>query len=300
MKIEQGDVAVVTGAASGIGFALAEHFAKAGCNIVAADVDQRALDEATTSLGHHGTEVIGVRTDVSKDGEVHHLAQETLDRFGGVHIVCNNAGVTARTDPWIGPITAWEWVFGVNVWGVVHGVRAFLPHLVLGGRGHIVNTASLAGILPGFDPIYDATKHAVVALSEDLYQNLRVAGMPVGISVLCPGWVSTNIVDADRNWPTELGPLPEQRAGGEVALAHLRRAIDEGTTPAAVADLVATCVEEERFWVFPHADWMLIAIDRWARIAEGVNPEPIEQLPGMPPMTQIVAETIAAMEASAG
>ncbi len=298
MKIEQGDVAVVTGAASGIGFALAEHFAKAGCNIVAADVAPDELDSAVSRLGKHGTEVIGVRTDVSKEAEVQALAAETLDRFGAVHIVCNNAGVTARTDPWIGPIAAWEWVFGVNLWGVVHGVRTFLPHLVLGGRGHIVNTASLAGIIPGFDPIYDATKHAVVALSEDLFQNLRTSGMPVGVSVLCPGWVRTNIVDADRNWPSDLGPVPEPRPGGEVVLTHLRRAIDEGMTPAAVADLVATCVEEDRFWVFPHAAWMQIAIDRWAGIAEGINPEPLEQLPGMPPTTQLVAETIAAMEAA--
>jgi NAD(P)-dependent dehydrogenase (short-subunit alcohol dehydrogenase family) len=296
MKIEQGDVAVVTGAASGIGFALAEHFAKAGCSVVAADVDQRALDEATTSLGHHGTDVIGVRTDVSKEGEVKHLAQETLDRFGAVHIVCNNAGVVARSDPWMGPIAGWEWVFGVNLWGVVHGVRAFLPHLVLGGRGHIVNTASMAGLMPGLDPIYDATKHAVVALTEDLYLNLQAAGFPVGVSVLCPGWVRTNIMDADRNWPEELGTLPEPRVGSEVALGYVGRAIAEGMTPAAVADLVATCVEEERFWVLPHADWMGMASARWDRVAEGVNPSPAGEIPGLPPMEQVVAEMAALAE----
>jgi len=296
MKIEKGDVAVVTGAASGIGFALAEHFAKAGCNVVAADVDQRALDEATTSLGHHGTDVIGVRTDVSKEGEVQHLAQETLDRFGSVHILCNNAGVVSRGDPWMGPIAGWEWVFGVNVWGVVHGVRAFLPHLVLGGRGHIVNTASMAGLMPGLDPIYDATKHAVVALTEDLYLNLQAAGFPVGVSVLCPGWVRTNIMDADRNWPDALGTLPERRVGSEVSLGYIERAIAEGMTPAAIADLVATCVEEDRFWVLPHQDWLEMATARWDRVSEGVNPSMGADIPGMPPMEQIVAEMAALAE----
>ena len=290
MKIQKGDVAVVTGAASGIGFAMAEHFAKAGCNVVAADVDQRALDEATVSLGHHGTDVIGVRTDVSKEGEVQHLAQETLDRFGGVHIVCNNAGVVARSDPWLGPLSGWEWVFGVNLWGVVHGVRAFLPHLVLGGRGHIVNTASMAGLMPGLDPIYDATKHAVVALTEDLYLNLQAAGFPVGVSVLCPGWVRTNIMEADRNWPDDLGSLPEQRAGADVTLGYVKRAIDEGMTPAAVAELVATCVEEDRYWVLPHADWMHLATARWDGVAEQVNPQLTGEIPGMPPLEQMVAE----------
>lgn len=290
MKIERGDVAVVTGAASGIGFALAEHFAKAGCNVVAADVAQDELDAAATKLGEHGVEVLAVRTDVSKEAEVQALAAATLERFGAVHIVCNNAGVVSRGDAWMGPIAGWEWVFGVNFWGVVYGVRAFLPHLVLGGRGHIVNTASMAGLMPGLDPIYDATKHAVVAMTEDLYLNLQAAGFPVGVSVLCPGWVRTQIMEADRNWPSELGALPEERVGADVTLGYVKRAIDEGMTPAAVADLVATSIEEDRYWVLPHADWMHIATARWDSITDQVNPRMGGEIPGMPPMEQMIAE----------
>lgn len=296
MKIEKGDVAVVTGAASGIGFALAEHFAKAGCNIVAADVAQDELEAAATKIGKHGTEVLAVRTDVSKEAEVQALAAATLERFGAVHIVCNNAGVVSRGDAWMGPIAGWEWVFGVNFWGVVHGVRAFLPHLVLGGRGHIVNTASMAGLMPGLDPIYDATKHAVVAMTEDLYLNLQAAGFPVGVSVLCPGWVRTQIMEADRNWPDELGTLPDPRVGSEVSLGYVKRAIDEGMTPAAVADLVATSIEADRYWVLPHKDWMAIATARWDGVAEGVNPSMGGDIPGMPPMEQIIAEMTALAE----
>ena len=147
-----------------------------------------------------------VRCDVSKEEQVAALVEATLERFGGVHVVCNNAGVAAQADPWFGPLSAWEWVMGVNFWGVVHGCRAFLPHLI--GGGHIVNTASIAGLYPGFSPAYDASKHAVVAISEGLYNVVTMAGLPIGVSVLCPGWVRTQIMDADRNWPAELGEKP--------------------------------------------------------------------------------------------
>jgi len=207
MKLEKGDVAVVTGAASGIGFGLAERFASMGLQVVAADVEQGALDAAADELGKHGGEVLGVRTDVSKEDEVQALAARTLERFGGVHVVCNNAGVAAKSDPWEGPLSGWQWVIDVNLWGVIHGVRAFLPHLLAGGRGHIVNTASMAGLVPGFNPMYDATKHAVVALTEDLYHSARDLGWPIGVSVLCPGWVRTNIVDAERNRPAAEGAV---------------------------------------------------------------------------------------------
>ena len=121
--------------------------------------------------------------------------QATIDRFGAVHVVCNNAGVAGGGDPWLGPIDGWEWTMGVNFWGVVHGVRAFLPHIIMSGGGHIVNTASMAGLYPGFAPAYDASKHAVVAVTESLYHNMQMAGLPVGVSCLCPGWVKTGIID---------------------------------------------------------------------------------------------------------
>ena len=300
MKLQQGDVAVVTGAASGIGFALAERFATAGLHVVAADVEADALDEAVTKLAVHGGDVIGVITDVSREEEVQALATKTVERFGGVNVVCNNAGVVSKAESWTGPISAWEWVVGVNLWGVIHGVRAFLPHLVLGGRGHIVNTASMAGLVPGLNPIYDATKHAVVALTEDLFHNMRDSMLPVGVSVLCPGWVRTGIADAERTWPAHRGEQPPAAMTAEVIYPHLRRAIAEGMTPAAVADLVASGIEEDRFWLFTHADWMPWAIGRWDSIVEGVNPVPTEDIPGFPPRAQLIEETLAALTAEPG
>jgi NAD(P)-dependent dehydrogenase (short-subunit alcohol dehydrogenase family) len=295
MELNRGQVAVVTGAASGIGYALADAFAQRGMNVVLADVQDDALTAAAGRIGAHGVETLAVRTDVSKEASVQALAQATIERFGAVHVVCNNAGVGGAGDPWFGPIATWEWVLGVNLWGVVHGVRAFLPHLL--GGGHIVNTASIAGLYPGFAPPYDASKHAVVALTESLYNAMTGAGLPVGVSCLCPGWVRTGIMDSDRNWPAELGEKPERDAIQEIVGNHVRRAIEEGTTPAAVADLVLQTVERKGFWVFPHDDFLAMVVRRWDRIAEKLDPQPEENTPGMPPREQIIAETMAAIEA---
>jgi NAD(P)-dependent dehydrogenase (short-subunit alcohol dehydrogenase family) len=291
MELEAGDVAVVTGAASGIGRALAERFARAGLNVVLADVERDALAEATEVVAAIGVETLAVVTDVSLETDVQALADATIERFGAVKLVCNNAGVGGRTDPWFGPLSGWQWVMGVNFWGVVHGIRAFLPHLL--GGGHIVNTASIAGLLPGVTPPYDASKHAVVAVSEDLYTDMQTVGLPVGVSVLCPGWVRTAIVDSARNWPDRLGERPEP--GPEIVTRHLRRAIDEGATPALIADRVADAVETGRFWVIPQDEFLDLAVRRWHGIAERRDPEPAEQLPGLPPRSQIVAEIMEAM-----
>ena len=287
---------MVTGAASGIGYALAERFATAGMHVVAADVEPEALDAAVERLGAHGTQVLAVPTDVSDEAQVQALATTTMERFGGVHVVCNNAGVVTKCDPWLGPLSGWEWVLGVNLWGVIHGVRAFMPLMAMGGRGHIVNTASMAGLMPGLNPIYDATKHAVVAISENLYQDMQAAGLGVGVSVLCPGWVRTNLVDSERNWPTARGEQPPISASLEVVEPHLRRALDEGITPAAVADVVAAGIEEERFWLFSHPDWMPLAVGRWMTIGEGVNPPPLDNVPGFPPRDQLIEEIMANMQ----
>jgi NAD(P)-dependent dehydrogenase (short-subunit alcohol dehydrogenase family) len=290
MELQRGQIAVVTGAGSGIGLALAERFAAAGLNIVAADVQDDALESAATAIAGHGVEVHTVRCDVSKEEQVAALVQATLDRFGGVHVVCNNAGVAAQTDPWFGPLSAWEWVMGVNFWGVVHGCRAFLPHLI--GGGHIVNTASIAGLFPGFSPAYDASKHAVVAISEGLHNMVTMAGLPIGVSVLCPGWVRTQIMDADRNWPGELGDKPEPAPLSEIVGHHVRRAIAEGATPAYIADAVADSVSADRFWVIPQQDFLDLCIRRWDSIAERANPSRTEQTPGMPPPEQILEEVM--------
>ncbi len=295
MELGSGKVAVVTGAASGIGFALAERFAAQGMAIVLADIEKFPLEAATEKIDATGVDALAVRTDVSQEAEVAALAAATLQRFGGVDVVCNNAGVAARSDAWFGPLSSWEWVMGVNFWGVVHGVRTFLPHLIARGGGHIVNTASIAGLYPGFNGPYDASKHAVVAITEGLYTMLQAIGLPIGVSCVCPGWVRTGILDADRNWPAQLGDLPEASPLAAVTEQHVRRAIDEGMTPAAVADHVLSAVVEDRFWVFPHDDFLEVVVERWHQIAEKRNPQPAEEIPGMPPRHELVAQMMAAL-----
>ena len=295
MKIEAGQVAVVTGAGSGIGRALAVRFGQAGMHVVLADVDDAGMVDTAALVEANGVQTAMVPTDVSKEDEVTALATATLERFGDVHVVCNNAGVASTGDAWFGPISTWEWVMGVNFYGVVHGIRAFLPFLAMGGgERHIVNTASIAGLTPGFSPAYDASKHAVVAISEDLFVSMGAADLPIGVSVLCPGWVRTNILDAERNWPDELGERPADTPTAEVFTRHVGRAIDEATTPAAVADQVFDAVTAGRFWVIPHDDFLAVAIERWERIAQRLDPEPAD-LPGLPPFEQIAAEMRAAM-----
>jgi NAD(P)-dependent dehydrogenase (short-subunit alcohol dehydrogenase family) len=294
MELTAGKVAVVTGAASGIGLALAHRFADAGMHVVLADVEAAALETASAAVSAKGVDTLTHVCDVRHADEVNALAAATVERFGAVHLVCNNAGVAGGGDPWFGPINTWDWVLGVNVYGVVHGVRAFLPHLFAAGGGHIVNTASIAGLLPGFSPPYDASKHAVVGLTEALYHQMQLAGGVVGVSCLCPGWVRTSILDADRNFPADLGTL-EVNPVYDVVRQHIDRAIAEGATPAAVADLVATAVQDDRFWVFPQRDFLELAIQRWETIGEGVNPTEPEQVPGMPPAAQINAEVLKAM-----
>jgi len=293
MELERGMVAVVTGAASGIGLALAQRFANAGLNVVMADVEEAALGVEAKSVAATGVEVMPVVVDVQHEAEVQRLAAATVERFGAVHVVCNNAGVASKGDPWFGPLSGWEWVMGVNFWGIVHGVRAFLPHLLTGG--HIVNTASMAGLMVGFTGPYDASKHAVVALTEDLYVQLKLAGVPVGVSVLCPGWVRTKIVDADRNWQSAWGPKPESAPTMDAFITHVTKAIDEGMTPAAVADHVHDAVTAERFWVIPDPEFLEVAVRRWHQIAEGINPTMAEDVPGLPPTDQLIADLKAAL-----
>jgi NAD(P)-dependent dehydrogenase (short-subunit alcohol dehydrogenase family) len=296
MELGNGTVAVVTGAASGIGLALADAFAAAGCAVVLADVEADALAAAEQRIGAAGIETLAVRTDVSKRDEVDDLVAQTLERFGHVNVVCNNAGVAGGGDPWFGGVESWEWVMGVNFWGVVHGTRAFLPHLVASGSAHVVNTASIAGLYPGFSPAYDASKHAVVALTEGLHTAMTTAGLAVGVSCLCPGWVRTGIADATRNWPSDLAPPQPPDAAAEIVMKHVRRAIDEGMQPGAVADRVISAIRENRYWVFPNPEFLENVVERFHRIADQLDPAPSsEPMPGMPPRDQIITEVIAAL-----
>jgi len=276
MKDFAGKVAVVTGAASGIGRGLAHRFAAAGMKVVLADVEAAALEEAARDIGSKGAETLAVRTDVSKGAEVEALAQATLDRFGGVHVVCNNAGVAVSGPAWTFTVADWEWVLGVNLWGVVHGVRVFTPIMLSqGGDGHIVNTASLAGLTSGpGGAIYNVSKHGVVTLSETLYHELVMMGSPLRVSVLCPGFVNTRIADAARNRPAELAataaPPPgyaEMEQLGRVLLAA-------GSAPALIADRVFDAIEHERFYVLPHPEWKDVIQTRMEDILAERNPTP--------------------------
>jgi NAD(P)-dependent dehydrogenase (short-subunit alcohol dehydrogenase family) len=290
VELTSGKTAVITGAASGIGFALAERFARSGLDIVLADIEQEALDAAEQKLAALGVQTLAVRTDVSDEAAVQALAAAAVERFGAVHVVCNNAGVESSTDAWLGPVSAWKWVLGVNLWGVIHGIRAFLPAMLGQGEGHFVNTASIAGLYPGFSPSYDASKHAVVAISEGLYRSMQLAGLPIGVSVLCPGWVNTNIMDSRRNWPVDLGEQPPQAFGAELVEPHVRKAIAEAIQPAEVAGFVADAVAAGKFWVFTGQEWVDLVVQRWNGIAEGQDPQLGVQVPGMPPTAQLAEE----------
>ena len=245
-------VAVVTGAASGIGLAMSRRAAAEGMAVVMADVEEQALKAAADILHAEGAEVLPVVTDVSEAASVDALRDAALARFGAVHLVHNNAGVSASGPLWTVPEEDWRWVLGVNLWGVVHGIRAFVPLLVAQGEGHVVNTASLAGLVaPAFMGVYNATKHAVVAISETLHKDLEVAGAPVGVSVLCPGFVRTGIGDSDRNRPA-WAPPPVTEAGALLDVG--RQLVAAGIDPGLVADAVFAAVQADRFYVFTHPE----------------------------------------------
>jgi NAD(P)-dependent dehydrogenase (short-subunit alcohol dehydrogenase family) len=266
-------VAVVTGAASGIGFALAECFASEGMKLVLADVEEEALARSERSLRSSGAEVVSVPTDVSDPDQVEHLAIAALSAFGAVHVVCNNAGVSvgSRAPLWEASRADWEWVVGVNMWGVINGVRTFVPILLEQDRGHVVNTASIAGLIPATLGIYSVTKHAVVAVSEALQLQLAARGAAVGVSVLCPGWVHTRIADAERNRPERY----QQQTPAEVdaAQAAARQAlIAGGAPPSTVAASVLDAIRQERFYVLPHPEWLPLVRQRAEDIEHGRPP----------------------------
>ena len=257
MRDFAGKVAVVTGAASGIGLALAHRFAAAGMKVVLADIEATALENAVRAVGAAGGETLAVRTDVSKAGDVEALAARATERFGAVHVLCNNAGVAISGAAWTHTLADWQWVLGVNLWGVIHGVRVFTPIMLAhGGEGHIVNTASMAGLtsIPGM-AIYNVTKHGVVTLSETLYHELALLGSPLKVSVLCPGFVKTNILDSDRNRPAALADTAPELPGRAEMDQAVRQLLAAGLPPEQVAERVFDAIRNERFYVFPHPEW---------------------------------------------
>jgi NAD(P)-dependent dehydrogenase (short-subunit alcohol dehydrogenase family) len=262
MRELRGKVAVVTGAASGIGRAMAERFASEGMNVVLADVEEAALARTETDLKAGGATVLAIRTDVSRGTDVEALAQRTVDAFGAVHVICNNAGVSPVMAPsWELTEADWQWVLGVNLWSVIHGIRAFVPIMLKqGGEGHVVNTASLAGLIGGGQwwSTYGVAKHGVVNLSESLHRELAAVGSRVKVSVLCPAWVKTQLMDAERNRPALLrneqgsGTPPPQAALMEQAV---RQFVGGGTDPNNIAGLVVDAIRNEKFYILPHPEW---------------------------------------------
>lgn len=256
MEELEGHVAVVTGAASGIGFAMAERFGAEGMKVVLADVEEPALAAAEKKLKDSGVTTLSAATDVSKWEDVEALAGRAFDKFGAVHVICNNAGVGGggrATALWNKSLEEWRWVMGVNLWGVIHGVRAFVPRMIeQGDEGHVVNTASMAGLVLG-GGIYGVTKHGVVALSESLYRQFAMAKTKLGVSVLCPGFVNTNIWDSQRNRPEDLQAdepeLPPEEA--QQRLDQARQMLGSGLAPSEVAEAVVVGIRERQFYVVP-------------------------------------------------
>ncbi|MEM7408714.1 MAG: SDR family NAD(P)-dependent oxidoreductase [Myxococcota bacterium] len=253
MRDFQGRVAVVTGAASGIGRALGVRFAEAGMNVVLADVQRDALEATAAQLREHGGEVRAVVTDVTQADDLLALAEATEDAFGAAHVVCHNAGVFAAGLSWEAPLTDYAWVLDVNVWGVIHGIRAFTPRLLSHGEpAHQVITASMAGVTTSpFVAPYTLSKHAAVALAETLYLELRAKQSAIGVSVLCPEVVATRIGDSERNRPEHQkrdGPTHAERDLVEDAL---RASTVGGLAPEAIAARTFEAIEEDRFYVFP-------------------------------------------------
>lgn len=282
MRDFEGRVAVVTGAASGMGRAFAERFAAEGMKIVLADVEEDALGSAVEELRRAEYDVVGVLTDVSSAAAVEELARTALETYGRINVVCNNAGVGGggRALLWEASPNDWQWVMGVNFWGVVHGIRTFVPIMLRqGDEGHIVNTASIAGLVPG-SGIYGISKHAVVAMSESLRLQLTMANASIGVSVLCPGWVQTRILDSERNRPERLRgpsnaePTAEEQARREMA----QQAIAQGMPPADVADMVLAAVRDDRFYIVTHGEFDDVIRSRFEDILERRNPVP--RMPG--------------------
>jgi len=276
MKELRDRVAVVTGAASGIGRTMAEHFAAEGMKIVLADIEQDALDEAEAAFRANGATVLAVRCDVSKGADVEALAETAVDEFGVIHVVCNNAGVVPPAGPlWERTEADWEWVLGANLWGVIHGVRTFVPIMIeQGTEGHVVNTASLAGLVSvPWLGIYNVSKHAVVTLSETLYRELAAIGSQVKVSVLCPAWVTTRLADADRNRPAELqNPEREKTAQDEAIDQAVRGFLDSGISTEQVATAVVEAVKQEKLYILTHPESVEAVRARMEDIVEDRNP----------------------------
>jgi NAD(P)-dependent dehydrogenase (short-subunit alcohol dehydrogenase family) len=288
MKTFQGRVAVITGAGSGFGLETARLAAREGMKLVLADVQADALDAAAAELRGAGAEVLAQRVDVARAEEVEALGAAVQARFGAPHVVFNNAGVGGGGLIWEQSARTWEWVVGVNLMGVAHGVRVFTPMMLAaaqadpGYEGHVVNTASMAGLLnPPNMGVYNVTKHAVVALSETMYQDLRLVTEQVSCSVLCPYFVPTGIHQSHRNRPGELAEQAAPTLSQRVAQAMSTKAVTSGKVSAAdVAARVFEAMRERRFYIYSHPKAVETVRTRMEDILQGRNPsDPFAERP---------------------
>ena len=281
MREFSGKTAVVTGAASGMGLAFARRFAAEGMNVVLADIEQDALDVQVQQLQQEERNVLGVTVNTMRREALEDLRDRTIAEFGNIHILCNNAGVTSREDAGLGagnglravwevPDSTWDWVMGVNFWGVLYGLQVFMPHMHgHGEEGHIVNTASVAGLIPG-GSAYSVSKHGVLTLTEGLHGQLKLLNSKIGASVLCPGFVNTKIAEAERNRPAEFGEkLTEMSDEQTQAVAAI---LGGGMDPDDVAELVFNSIVEERCYILPHAGWDDVVRNRVEQIVARETP----------------------------
>jgi NAD(P)-dependent dehydrogenase (short-subunit alcohol dehydrogenase family) len=269
-----GRVAVITGAASGIGRAIAGHCARQGMQLALADVEENALMQAAQELETEGATVLAVPTDVSRFAEVEALAEQTYEHFGAVHLLCNNAGVGAGSTVWESAIADWEWVLGVNLWGVIHGVKAFVPRMIAQDEEcHVVNTASIAGLVagPGMGT-YNVSKHGVVALSETLYHELALRQAKVKVSVLCPGYVNTRIMESERNRPDRYAVTTDPPPNDDALRQTRQQAVEAGIPAETVAESVFAALSADQFYILTHPDYMPLVKLRMTDILHGRNP----------------------------
>jgi len=288
MKTFKGRTAVITGAASGFGLEASRIAAREGMNIVMADVQQDALSRAAAEIEALGAKVLPFRLDVSKSAEVEALAAATVQRFGAPHFVFNNAGVASGGLIWEQTLKDWEWLIGVNLMGVAHGVRVFTPLMLEAAKkdpsyeGHITNTASMAGMvnMPNMG-VYNVTKHGVVAMSETLYQDLSLVTSQIHCSVLCPYFVSTGIHQSQRNRPADLQDDAKPTRSQLIAQAMSDKAIGSGkVTAAQVAQYVFDAIAAERFYVFSHPHAIGVVQTRLEDIMQLRNPsDPFKDRP---------------------
>jgi len=277
MKEFKDKVAVITGAANGIGFGIAERCAQLGMKVVLAGINAENLAAAEEKLKSTGATLLCVRTDVSKREDVEALAQQTLDAFGAVHLLVNNAGVGAGTTVWESTWEDWEWVIDVNLRGVIYGVKIFTPlMLAQEAESHIVNVASISGLLPSYPSApYHITKQAVIGLTENLYYSLAQQKAKVKVSLVCPGWVKTDILKSERNRPAELKTKakasPPSPAARE-AYQRMQESIEAGMSIQELANHVFHAIENEQLYVITHPEYMPRIQKRFENILQQKNP----------------------------